>query len=83
MGHRDPGGLGMGKLVVYFVNNCKVEFDKENVAFNGDGIVFDFLPFDRPEEEKMYSALVENGRALVNWKNVCYVKEKPEDPGDE
>lgn len=72
------------QITVFFLNNHAVTFDRDRVSFSGDGICFDFEEEERPEELKTYSALVTDGRALVNWDNVCYVRESPEkDPLDD
>lgn len=67
----------MSKLAVYFVNNHAVEFDRDKVAFKGSGESF-FTLSDTYQEEDLYSSLVKDGKALVNWENVAFVREVKE-----
>lgn len=78
--------MGSNKITVFFTDNRAVTFDRDKVAFcDGGNLFFDFSEIEKPEEEKKYSSLVKNGNALVNWNNVCYVKELAEknDPYDD
>lgn len=73
----------MDKITVYFHDFRAVTFDRDKVAFcSGDGMFFDFCGEEKPEEMKRYSALVRDGKALVNWDNVCFVKEHTERDDD-
>lgn len=67
----------MSKLAVYFVNNHAVEFDRDKVTFKGSGESF-FTLSDTYQEEDLYSSLVKDGKALVNWENVAFVREVKE-----
>lgn len=67
----------MGKIVVYFNNNHAVEFDRDKVAFKGSGETF-FSLSDSYEGEDAYANLVTDGKALINWENVAFVKEAKE-----
>lgn len=73
----------MDKITVYFHDCRAVTFDRDKVAFcSGDGMFFDFCGEEKPEEMKRYSALVRDGKSLVNWDNVCFVKEHTERDDD-
>ena len=73
----------MDQITVFFHDCRAVTFDRDKVAFcSGDGTFFDLCEAERPEDEKNYSALVRNGKALVNWDNVCFVKESAEKNDD-
>ena len=73
----------MDKITVYFHDGRAVTCDRDKVAFcSGDGMFFDFCGEEKPEEMKRYSALVRDGKALVNWDNVCFVKEHTERDDD-
>lgn len=67
----------MGRIAVYFVNNHMVEFDRDKVTFKGSGESF-FTLSDTYLEEDSYSNLVADGKALINWENVAFVKEAKE-----
>lgn len=67
----------MSKIAVYFVNNHAVEFDRDKVCFKGSGETF-FTLSETYQEEDLYSSLVTDGKALVNWENVAFVKEAKE-----
>ena len=66
----------MGKIIVYFTNNHAVEFDPKKVSFK-DGETFFRLSEDERTDD-LYSNLVTDGKALINWNNVAFVKEKTE-----
>ena len=69
----------MDQITVFFHDCRAVTFDRDKVSFcSGDGMFFDFCGEEKPEEMKRYSALVRDGKALVNWDNVCCVKESAE-----
>ena len=73
----------MDQITVFFHDCRAVTFDRDKVSFcSGDGTFFDLCEAEKPEDEKKYSALVRNGRALVNWDNVCFVKECAEKDDD-
>ena len=65
------------QITVFFLNNHAVTFDRDRVSFSGDGVFFDFEEKERPDELKKYSALVTDGRVLVNWDNVGKPGERP------
>ena len=67
----------MRKIVVYFTNNHAVEFDREKAAFkDSNGTVFTLS--EAYNDEDAYSDLVTDGKALINWDNVAFVKESKE-----
>ena len=66
----------MGKIIVYFTNNHAVEFDPGKVSFKDRDTFFRLSEDER--EEDLYSTLVTGGKALINWDNVAFVKEKAE-----
>ena len=73
----------MDRITVFFHDCRAVTFDRDKVSFcSGDGTFFDLCEAEKPEDEKKYSALVRNGKALVNWDNVCFVKESTEKDDD-
>ena len=73
----------MDRITVFFHDCRAVTFDRDKVSFcSGDGTFFDLCEAEKPEDEKKYSALVRNGKALVNWDNVCFVKECAEKDDD-
>ena len=64
----------MERVMVYFANGCKAAFDKQKVIFTGhDGVVFDFT--SNTYGMQKYKDAVTDGKALINWDNVCYVQE--------
>lgn len=72
----------MGRIAVYFVNNHAVEYDRDKASFK-DGETFFTLSEDVREEDA-YSSLVDDGRSLINWDNVCFVRAvKEKDPLEE
>lgn len=74
----------MSRITVFFVNNHAVDFDRDKVSFCDSGnCFFDFSEIEKKEEEKMYSFLVKDGRALVNWDNVAFVRESREKHPDD
>lgn len=74
-----PIKKGSSRIAVYFANNNKAEFDREKICFRaGDGTVFELG--NSYHEEDNYANLVADGRTMINWDNVCFVKEAPE-PG--
>ena len=72
----------MSRVKIYFMDNHTLTVERDKVAFSGGGIFFDFCETDRPDEEKRYSALLNDGRVLVNWDNVCFVVEDTEEKKD-
>ena len=73
----------MDRITVFFHDCRAVTFDRDKVSFcSGDGTFFDLCEAEKPEDEKKYSALVRDGKALVNWDNVCFVKESAEKDDD-
>lgn len=73
----------MDRITVFFHDCRAVTFDRDKVSFcSGDGTFFDLCEAEKPEDEKKYSALVRNGHAMVNWDNVCFVKECAEKDDD-
>jgi len=68
------------KITVYFVDNQKAVFDVDKVSFmRSDGFCFN-LTDTSDGIERTYAELVADGKVLINWDNVCFVKEAPE-PG--
>lgn len=64
----------MKKLVVYFANGMKADFELDKTSFNwANGPV---------DPDKAYRALA-NGEALVNWANVSFIRLKGENEGGE
>ena len=55
------------KLMVYFTNDYRAQFDKDKVVFVSD-------PFAMMNETLVQS-YIEEGRSVVNWDNVSFVKE--------
>ena len=51
-------------IVVYFVNNCSAKFNKDEVVFITDGVIF-------PDDLNLH-------KTIINWRNVCFVKEVKE-----
>ncbi len=70
----------MKQIVVYFSNGCKAPFDRDKVAFKDQDGTF-FTLSDNFLGEENFSKLVDEGRAFINFDNVCYVQEIKE-PGD-
>lgn len=63
----------MSKIVVYFIDDHKAIFDRDKVVFeNSDGL-FSALSEAFPAE-KACSEILNSGKALVNWANVCFVR---------
>ncbi len=72
----------MDRITVYFVDNHKVSFDRDKATFRAeDGSVFTLAPDDR--EDAYIHELASDGKALINWSNVCYVKEYTEPREDD
>lgn len=73
----------MSRIMVYFRDGQKAGFDRDKVSFsNGGDNVFSF---SEKSEANTFSGLIDDGKALVNWHNVCFVREiepLPEAPGD-
>ena len=65
---------GKKKITVFFNTNHAVEYDRDKVAFKGSDASF-FTFSESYQEEDYYAKLLDDGRALVNWDNVCYVRE--------
>lgn len=62
-----------GDMMVYFSNGCKAPFQRDKTSFKDrDGIFFSFSEVYQGEEE--YSKLLDDGRAVINWENVSFVK---------
>ncbi len=73
----------MSRIKVYFIDEHKAVFDRDKVSFRGsDGAFFSFS--EEIEEDCCYSDLVSDGRVMVNWDNVCFVREieEEEEPED-
>ncbi len=60
-------------LGVYFSNGNKAIFDSKEVSFMQGGNCFSFA--EGQPEHMNYASMVEDGRVVVNWDNVCFVKE--------
>ena len=64
-------------IMVYFMDNRKVKFDRDKATFRTeDGNVFTLD--DSQAEEGYFHDLTTDGKALINWSNVCYVKDAPD-----
>ena len=62
------------KITVYFVDNHKAIFDAEKVLFRTtDGAAFSVS--DTYAENTRCDDVLRDGRALINWENVCFVNE--------
>ena len=68
----------MSNIKVYFVDNHTLIADRDKVSFKDKSGEF-FTLSDGFKEEDQYSRLIDDGRVLVNWDNVCFVV----DIGDE
>lgn len=68
------------RIVVYFSNGFKAEFDRDKVAFKDRDGTFFTLSNVYPQEDD-YVNLVSEGRTFINFDNVCYVQEEKE-PAD-
>ena len=55
------------KLMVYFTNDYRAQFDADKVVFVSD-------PFATMNETLVQSH-IEEGRSVVNWDNVCFIRE--------
>lgn len=76
-----PTKKGSSRIAVYFVNNNKAEFDREKICFRvGDGTIFELG--NNYQDEDDYANLVVDGRTMINWDNVCFVKECAEQDDD-
>ena len=74
----------MGRqIMVYFVDNHKALMDRDKVLFrDADGTCF--AVSDDYKEEDEYASLIADGKALVNWQNVCWIREyTPKDDEDD
>lgn len=61
-------------VMVYFVNGRKAAFNRDMIAFKDrDGTYFTLS--EKFEGEDEYNKLIQDGRAFINWDNVCYVQE--------
>lgn len=73
----------MDKVMVYFTNGCKAQFDMDKVSFSTrDGMHFGLVGTE--EKVQTYAGLMANGTALINWENVSFIQkvhEKTEDDG--
>lgn len=71
------------RIRIYFVDNHVLEIEREKAAFtSGDGMFFCMSEALR-EMELNYSEIVRDGRVLINWDNVCFVKEISREAEDE
>lgn len=71
----------MEQIIVYFLDNHKVVFDREKVVFrDGSG---DFFALSDSYIEDDYASLLNDGAAVVNWENVCWVREYTPKDSDE
>lgn len=62
------------RIRIYFVDNHMMEIEREKAAFT-NGVGFFDLIGAREGLTMDYADIVRDGRALVNWDNVCFVKE--------
>ena len=62
-----------GDMMVYFSNGCKAPFWRDRTSFKDkDGSFFTLSEAYQGEEN--YSTLLDEGRAVINWENVSFVK---------
>ena len=68
----------MDKITVYYRDGRVMTYDRNKVAFLLDrGGIIDFCDDEHTVVGlKKYHELVRDGRALVNWSNVCFVREQ-------
>lgn len=69
----------MDKITVFFQDGRVMTYDRNKVAFGtASGALFDFCDDEHSSivGMKQYHELVRDGRALVNWSNVCFVREQ-------
>ncbi len=72
----------MSKIIVFFVDDHKAVFDRDKVSFTDHNGTFFTLSGDYQGEEQ-YARLLDDGRALVNYSNVCFIREYEELPEGE
>lgn len=64
----------MSRIMVYFQDGQKAGFDRDKVNFtNGGDNVFSLSKASN--EEESFNQLIDDGKALVNWNTVCFVRE--------
>lgn len=68
----------MSNVKIYFSGNRTLIADRDKVSFKDKSGEF-FALSDGFKEADQYSRLIDEGRVLVNWDNVCFVV----DVGDE
>lgn len=66
----------MKKIVVYFNNNNKLEHPNDKTLFSDkEGRIFSFSENEGvPAHDGYYSDIVREGKILINWENVSFVK---------
>jgi len=71
----------MSRIMVYFRDGQKAGFDRDKVSFSYGGD--NMFSFSENSESDTFSRLIDDGKALVNWENVCFVREIVPDPDDD
>ena len=64
----------MEQITVYFAGDKRALFDRDKVSFRDGDTFFTLSDADGDGEAKRYPELLNDGRALVNWENVCFVQ---------
>ena len=74
----------MDKITVFFQDGRVMTYDRNKVAFRTSrGALFDFCDDEHTLVGlKKYHELVRDGRTLVNWSNVCFVREQAKQEED-
>ena len=62
------------RIRIYFVDNHVLEIEREKAVFTRGDECFD-LSETKEDKKTIYGELVRDGRAMINWDNVCFVKE--------
>ena len=55
-------------IVVYFANSCSAKFDKKDVVFITDETTL-------PDTLSNY---LNSGKTVINWHNVCFLRDVPD-----
>ena len=71
------------RIRIYFVDNHVLEIEREKAAFTAGMDTFFDLIGARGDVLMDYAEIVRDGRVLINWDNVCFVKEISREAEDE
>lgn len=71
------------RVRIYFVDNHVLEIEREKAVFCGGNGLFFCLSEGLREQEMNYTEIVREGRVMVNWDNVCFVKEVNQETEEE